>query len=105
MSVEVFISYSSQDYDRVMPLVDRLRSAGAAVWVDEGNIDAATLWSESIVKAISECRVLIMIRTRHSLMALTIDSDQRVAASIFPSSTHTAAPAERSRSTNGMTRS
>ena len=66
MSVEVFISYSSQDYDRVMPLVDRLRSAGAAVWVDEGNIDAATLWSESIVKAISECRVLIMMVSSHS---------------------------------------
>ena len=66
VSVEVFISYSSQDYDRVMPLVDRLRSAGAAVWVDEGNIDAATLWSESIVKAISECRVLIMMVSSHS---------------------------------------
>ena len=66
MSVEVFISYSSQDYDRVMPLVDRLRSAGAAVWVDEGNIDAATLWSESIVKAINECRVLIMMVSSHS---------------------------------------
>ena len=37
-----------------MPLVDRLRLAGVAVWVDEGNIDAATLWSESIVEAIAE---------------------------------------------------
>ncbi|GIT38795.1 MAG: hypothetical protein Ct9H300mP7_7160 [Verrucomicrobiota bacterium] len=31
MSTEVFVSYSSQDYERVMPLVDRLRSAGVAV--------------------------------------------------------------------------
>ena len=44
MSTEVFVSYSSQDYERVMPLVDRLRSAGVSIWVDEGNIDAATLW-------------------------------------------------------------
>ena len=61
MSTEVFVSYSSQDYERVMPLVDRLRSAGVATWVDEGNIDAATLWSESIVESIAECRVLIMM--------------------------------------------
>ena len=66
MSTEVFVSYSSQDYERVMPLVDRLRSAGVAVWVDEGNIDAATLWSESIVEAIAECRVLIMMVSSHS---------------------------------------
>ena len=66
MSTEVFVSYSSQDYERVMPLVDRLRLAGVAVWVDEGNIDAATLWSESIVEAIAECRVLIMMVSSHS---------------------------------------
>jgi Tol biopolymer transport system component len=66
MSTEVFISYSSQDYERVMPLVDRLRAAGVDVWVDEGNIDAATLWSESIVEAIAECHVLIMMVSSHS---------------------------------------
>ena len=66
MSTEVFVSYSSQDYERVMPLVDRLRLVGVAVWVDEGNIDAATLWSESIVEAIAECRVLIMMVSSHS---------------------------------------
>ena len=66
MSTEVFVSYSSQDYERVMPLVDRLRSAGITSWVDEGNIDAATLWSESIVEAIAECQVLIMMVSTHS---------------------------------------
>ena len=66
MSTEVFVSYSNQDYERVMPLVERLRNAGVSVWVDEGSIDAATLWSESIVEAISECRVLIMMVSSHS---------------------------------------
>jgi Tol biopolymer transport system component len=66
MSTEVFVSYSSQDYERVMPLVERLRGGGVAVWVDEGGIDAATLWSESIVEAIAECHVLIMMVSSHS---------------------------------------
>ena len=40
MSTEVFVSYSSQDYEQVMLLVDRLRAGGVAVWVNEGNINA-----------------------------------------------------------------
>ena len=66
MNTEVFVSYSNQDYERAMPLVERLRSAGVAVWIDEGGIDAATLWSESIVEAIAECKVLIMMVSSHS---------------------------------------
>ena len=37
-----------------------------SLWVDEGSIDAATLWSESIVEAIAECHVLIMMVSSHS---------------------------------------
>ena len=36
-----------------MPFVDVLRGTGVSVWVDEGKIDAATLWSEEIVDAIN----------------------------------------------------
>ena len=52
MGADVFISYSSLDRDRVIPVVDYLRSSGISVWVDEGNIHAADLWSEQIVQAI-----------------------------------------------------
>ena len=34
--------------------------------MDEGGIDAATLWSEAIVEAINDCKVLIMMVSRHS---------------------------------------
>ena len=53
MSAEVFVSYSSQDRDRVMPVVQHIRKSGISVWVDEGNIHAGDLWSEQIVQAIS----------------------------------------------------
>ena len=43
MITVVFVSYSSQDYEKAMPLVDRLRSAGVATCADDGNVDAATL--------------------------------------------------------------
>ena len=66
MSSEVFISYSSFDRDRVMPVVDSLRSNGISVWVDEGNIHAADLWSEQIVQAIADCRVMVVMLSQHS---------------------------------------
>ena len=59
MSAEVFVSYSSQDHAEVSKIVDRLRKADVSVWMDEGGIDAATLWSEAIVEAIHDCKVLI----------------------------------------------
>ena len=66
MSAEVFVSYSSQDHAQVSKIIERLREAGVSVWMDEGGIDAASLWSEAIVEAINDCEVLIMMVSRHS---------------------------------------
>ena len=66
MGADVFISYSSLDRDRVIPVVDYLRSSGISVWVDEGNIHAADLWSEQIVQAIADCRVMVVMLSSNS---------------------------------------
>ena len=66
MGAEVFVSYSSQDRDRVIPVVEYLRSSGISVWVDEGNIHAADLWSEQIVQAIAGCRVMVVMLSGNS---------------------------------------
>ena len=66
MGAEVFISYSSLDRDIVMPVVQSLRENGISVWVDEGNIHAADLWSEQIVQAIADCRVMVVLLSKNS---------------------------------------
>ena len=66
MGSEVFISYSSLDRDRVLPVVESLRGNGISVWVDEGNIHAADLWSEQIVQAISDCHVMVVMLSQNS---------------------------------------
>lgn len=63
---EVFISYARSDAERVYPLVDRLRDAGATVWIDRGSdgaagIDGAVLWGQEIVAAIERARVLVLM--------------------------------------------
>ncbi len=49
-----------------MPVVDSLRSKGISVWVDEGNIHAADLWSEQIVQAIADCRLMVVMLSQNS---------------------------------------
>ena len=66
MSAEVFVSYSRKDFEEVQRVVERLRGVGVSVWMDEGGIEAATLWSEAIVEAINECKVLIIMVSSHS---------------------------------------
>ena len=66
MGADVFISYSSMDRDRVTPVVEYLRSSGISVWVDEGNIHAGDLWSEQIVQAIADCRVMVVMLSGNS---------------------------------------
>ena len=60
MSAEVFISYASKDRKRILDLVDRLESAGVSVWIDQMSIEGATMWSQEIVSAIRNCKVLIL---------------------------------------------
>ncbi len=63
MRADVFISYSRQDRDRVLAITRRLEDAGIAVWIDQGGIDGATYWGEEIVRAIEDCKMLLMAST------------------------------------------
>ncbi|MED5494607.1 MAG: TIR domain-containing protein, partial [Verrucomicrobiota bacterium] len=66
MSAEVFISYASSDRDRILDLVDRLDAAGVSVWIDQMSIEGATMWSQEIVAAIRNCKVLILAISENS---------------------------------------
>lgn len=60
MPFDVCISYSSRDRDRILALAEELRREGVSVWIDQGGIDAASMWSTEIVKAIDGCKVLLL---------------------------------------------
>lgn len=62
-SSEVFLSYARNDQDRVLDLAGKLRAAGISLWIDQGAIDAASLWSEQIVNALESAKVLLLIVT------------------------------------------
>jgi len=62
-SAEVFLSYSREDKARVLDLAGRLRAAGVNLWIDQGSIDGAALWGESIVRALEGAKVLLLMVT------------------------------------------
>ena len=66
MSAEVFISYASKDRERILDLVKRLDTAGMSVWIDQMSIEGATMWSQEIVAAIRNCKVLILAISENS---------------------------------------
>ena len=66
-SAEVFLSYSRDDQERVLQLAEKLRAAGVSLWIDQGAIDAASLWSEQIVNALESAKVLLLFVTESSV--------------------------------------
>ena len=64
---EVFVSYSRDDSARVLELTGKLRAAGVSLWIDQGGIDGASLWSEQIVTALESVKVLLLIVTESAV--------------------------------------
>jgi hypothetical protein len=58
--VDLFLSYSRRDENRVLPIADRLRAAGLKVWMDQSGIDGATLWAQEITDAIRRAKVCVL---------------------------------------------
>jgi len=66
LSAEVFVSYASEDRERILDLVESLSGAGVSVWIDQMGIEGATMWSQEIVEAIDGCKVLILAISQQS---------------------------------------
>lgn len=80
MNVDVFVSYAAKDRNRVLQLVDHLRQAGIGVWIDQSGIDVATLWSEEIVNAITNCKVLLLAISQNSTESANVVKELALAS-------------------------
>ena len=60
-TADVFLSYSREDKARVLEFAGVLRAAGVNIWIDQGGIDGAALWGESIVRALEGAKVLLLM--------------------------------------------
>jgi len=63
---DVFISYASEDRERVAEIVGSLESTGWRIWWDR-RIDAGTKFDREIEKAIDEAKCIVVIWSAHSV--------------------------------------
>jgi TolB-like protein len=67
VAFDLFISYSRNDTEKAVRLSDFLQSHGYSVWIDLNRLEAATLWTSEIVRAISECKAFILLLSPNSI--------------------------------------
>ena len=80
MSAEVFVSYARSDRERVLQIVERIRSKGIRVWVDEGGIHGASLWEQEIVDAIDASKVMILMVSNSSINSDNVVKELSIAS-------------------------
>ncbi|MFI5201004.1 MAG: TPR end-of-group domain-containing protein [Candidatus Kapaibacterium sp.] len=80
MTADVFISYSREDKDRVTELATKLRDAGVSLWIDQGGIDGAAMWSEEIVNALDNAKVLLLMITERSVISHNVVKEVTLAS-------------------------
>lgn len=74
----IFVSYSRNDWDEfASPLVERLRSEGFDVWVDQELIRGGTDWLDAINNALDRCPQMILCVSPDSLASRYVKMEYR----------------------------
>jgi hypothetical protein len=62
----LFVSYSHKDKKRVEPIVSLMEAMGRRVWMDRTDITGQAGWAGQIVRAIRECRAVVLMASPNS---------------------------------------
>jgi len=76
---QVFFSYSRKDSDFVDKLIAELESQGIDIWVDRGDILAGEAWRNSIVEAIINCPVFVIVLSPNSISSENVTKELTLA--------------------------
>lgn len=74
---EVFVSYAREDAVVAGAIVERLREWGINCWIDRDTIvhKPGEEWAEEIVAAIKQCRIMIVVFSRHANASKYVKSE------------------------------
>ncbi|MGI8855313.1 MAG: AAA family ATPase [Thermomicrobiales bacterium] len=75
----VFISYASADRERVLPVVERFRQAGIAVWFDQADIGGGTNYGLEIAEGIERCAAFVLLCSAASLASRNVKQEIQLA--------------------------
>lgn len=78
----IFISYSRSDSDHALALVERLRSSGMSVWIDQQGIEGATSWSKEIAEALEACHTMVLLLSSTAIASKNVAKELSVATQL-----------------------
>jgi endonuclease/exonuclease/phosphatase family metal-dependent hydrolase len=64
---DIFISYASEDRDRVMPIVKALEEQGWSTWWDSSSIPVGKTWRQFIKEGLEQARCILVIWSKKSI--------------------------------------
>lgn len=76
---DIFLSYSTQDRDRLTPLVDALEAQGWTVFWDHRSIKVADDWHDVVGTAIQECPCVIVVWSEASVTSRWVKEEALIA--------------------------
>ncbi len=81
MEKEVFISYSSRDQQIADELVSVIESNGASCWIAHRDIIPGADWAESINTALDNCKIFVLVFSKHSSASVQVAKEITIAVS------------------------
>jgi tetratricopeptide (TPR) repeat protein len=77
---DIFILYSRKDSDETLLLAERLRAAGADVWMDTSALTASETWSTEIVNGIKNCKSFIVLLSPDAVSSPNVTKEVSLAS-------------------------
>jgi hypothetical protein len=75
----VFLSYSSKDRARVLPIIEKLQAAGARVWIDIVGIPPGGNYGLEIAKAIQGSALVVLACTEAAMQSRNVKQEIQLA--------------------------
>ena len=72
---DVFISHSTQDALAASAIKQHLQASGLKCWKAPDDIDAGESWPSAITRALSVCRVMVLVWSSNSLASREVSKE------------------------------
>ena len=80
MSIEVFISYSHEDLDRIDPIIELVRALKRGlVFQDRRSIQPGKRWKPQLLKALRHAKTIIVFCCEHAAKSPHVKEEYEVA--------------------------
>ncbi len=80
MGNDVFISYSSDDAEAAETICERLEAEGLRCWIAPRNIMAGVKWSEAIIDALDQAKIMLLVLSASSVKSAQVEREVERAA-------------------------